>query len=555
MTLWKFGLIGILVAMLSACGGGSGGSSASGGGSGGALAGQFTLTVNTTGLASGESYQIQDSAPTLNVSQSLTVSQNGAASFSTPLYTTDNLQAVKVTVTISQQPSDGAQCVIQPTSNGPYAGDGPPVTNNRDLNVNCGKYPAVKPVAYAQIGTFPGGSTAQVIASPQVLPVFFTNSTNVGTYQTFLDQLVVSNYWASLSEYGVGKGAVESAVNAATSWPSTVTDSQVRSLITTNNAWGASLTSNTVLVLFMPAGTTYVPSTANGESGSATGEHGQITVNGVTFQFVVIPADNQNGGAPEQFRSIGWYLVGAVTNPGGGGPNIASGKGYTEFGPNPDWYVAQNTYTDLPVEDAVEVGDACGFVNAPSESDITLPSGQDLTMLWSNTAAASDTTDTYCGRKPYGVVADWAGSSAAQEVTATRFGHTFTDQALVIPPGGSASLTLTAWSLSPTIASNSNLPYFNLNTNMNDEWFYVSGSAAPVPCMSGDGGACADMPSFTLTPVQSVNDQTSGNCCSETANGDTFKLTVNMPSTSTPGLWVMYIGDQPIAVTNASTWQ
>lgn len=562
MNTWRLGLILVAAAMLSACGGG--GSSASSGTSGTALAGQFTLTVNTTGLASGESYEIQDSAQTLNVSQSMTVSQNGADTFSTLLYTTDNLQAVKVTVTISQQPSDGAQCVIQPTSNGPYAGDGPPVTNNSDLNVNCGKYPAVKPVAYAQIGTFPGASSAQVIASPKVVPVFFTGSTNVSTYETFLDQLVVSNYWAALSEYGVGKGTVESAINAATTWPATVDDAQVQNLITTNAAWGAPVDSSTVLVIFLPAGTSYMPNSGNGESSSciSTGtapmnaecaEHDQVTVNGVPVQYVVVPPDSENGGAPGQFAVVAQYLVGAVTNPGGGGPNIGSGAGYTEFSPNPDWYIGRDD------EEAVEIGHACPAF-APPESDITLPSGfPGLYMLWSNTAAASDTTYTYCGRKPYGVVADWANASAAQEVTATRFGHTFTDEALVIPPGGSASITLTAWMLSSSSGGNSE-PYFDFEGNVNSEWLYLHGTAAPEDCLPGDAtGDCVDAPSFMITPVVSANDQSTSSCnqgCDfpETANGDTFKLTVTMPATGTPGIWVAYFGDQPIAVTNANTW-
>lgn len=551
-------VVGVLAGLLSACGGG--GSGGSGGAGGPSMTGQFKLTVNTTGLASGESFIIQDSASAISVSDSMTVSQNGAASFPSTLYTEDNLQAVSVSVTITQQPADGAQCVIQPTSNGAYQGDGPPVTSNGELNVSCGKYPAVTPVAYSQEGAFPGVTSAQVIASPKVVPIFFSNSSNVGTYQTFLQQLVASEYWSALKEYGISASTMETAVNSTTSWPASVNDSQVQGLITSNNAWGAPVDSSTVLVLFMPAGSSYVPTPSSGEYGKATAEHGQVTLGSTAVQYVLVPADNQAGGAPEQFGVLAEYLIGAVTNPGGGGPNIGNSAGYVEASSNPDWSFGSDSLLGYPwyspyaqLEASREIGSACSS-NAPTESDITLPSGYNgaLPGIWSNKAAAADTSYTYCGRQPYGVVAQYPVGST---VTATRFGHTFTDTALVIPAGGSATVTLTAWSTSDKIASNNNAPYFPLANNANKDWVYISGTAAPQDCEPGDSGVCANMPTWTLTPVTSANGQTAANCCSQTANGDTFTLQVTMPSTAEPGLWVMYIGDQPIAVANAATWQ
>lgn len=557
-------VVGVLAGLLSACGGGGGGGTGGAGGASGSgnpsFTGSFKLTVNTTGLAAGESYVIQDSASAISVSDTMTVAQNGAASFASTLYTEDNQQAVAVSVSITQQPADGSECVIQPTSNGPYQGDGPPVTSNGDLNVSCGKYPAVTPVAYPQIAPLPGGSSAEVIASPQVIPIFFTNSTNVTTYQTFLQQLLASQYWGALKEYGVSAGTLETAVNASTTWPASVTDAQVRSAITSNNAWGASLNSSTVLVLFLPAGTSYVPDPANGEAGSAVAEHGQISVNSVSVQFVVAPADDESGGAPQGFGVIAKYLVNAVTNPGGGGPNIGTSAGYVEATASPDWWSGYGSILGYPwyghyidLVESRELASACSST-APAESDITLPSGftAGLPGIWSNKAAAADSAYTYCGRAPYGVVAQYPTGSTA---TATRFGHTFADTALIIPAGGSASISLTAWSASQTVASNNNEPYFPLAVNPNKDWVYISGTAAPVDCQAGDSGVCANMPSFTLTPVQSANGQTASNCCSETANGDTFTVQITMPATAEPGLWVMYVGDQPIAVANAATWQ
>lgn len=562
MNFSKSVLIVVLAGVLSACGGGG-----SAGGSG--LSGLFTLTVNTTGLPAGQSYTIQDAAPQMNLRQTMTISQNGALPFSDQLYTQSGLQPVSVDVSITQQPTDGTQCVIQQYYGAIYNGGGPPHTNNGDLNVSCGKYPAVKPVVDEQIGAFPGVAVPRVIGAPQIVPVFFTGSTNVSAYQGFLKQLVVSKYWSTLSEYGISRGTMETAINAATNWPAGVMDSQVRSIISNNNAWGAPLDANTVLVLFLPGGTTYMPTTFEGEATSATGEHGQITVNGVSVQFVVVPADNGNGGAPEQFGVLTKYLVDAVSNPGGGGPNISGSTGYVEATLNPDWWVGYGAlfgysyYQNFSdVEEVRELGSACNAL-APPESDITLPSTYlyGLPEIYSDRAAAGDSGYNYCGREPYGVAADWSSSADARTVKAVRFGQTFTDEALVISPGSSTSLMLTAWSLSPTIVSNNGAPTFDVPGNINGEWVYLTGNAVPQTCTPADtSGVCADVPAFTIIPVISANAQSAASCnnsCDfpQTTNGDTFKLTVTMPAVASSGLWVMYIGDQPIAVSNAATWQ
>jgi len=61
-----------------------------------------------------------------------------------------------------------------------------------------------------------------------------------------------------------------------------------------------------------------------------------------------------------------------------------------------------------------------------------------------------------------------------------------------------------------------------------------------------------------VTPVFQGTDPNGSNPATgavTSVNGDTYDLTVTASATAEPGMWVMYIGGQPIAVTNSNTWQ
>lgn len=533
---------------------------------------EYQLAIDVSGLNAGQSFVIAVNATGgETISLSGTVTANGTYQVPGVFYldTTPatNSSSISVSMPVTTQPADGTQCqVIAQLNNGALA-EAPTSGGTLTLPVVCGTYPASTPVANEQLVPFPG-VTAQVIAAPQVVPVFFSGSTDTNDYDTFLQQVVTSQYWSALQEYGVGNGTTDTAIAADTTWPSAVTESDIEQTIVSNNAWGAPLTSSTVLVLFLPQGTVYETSSADQTeacllpSTDNCSIRGQVTIGSTPIQFIAMQADTQNNGNL-QYPALLQHLIDAVTNPGGGAGDVAGDEGYVEASKNPDWYVGINTY--FP-ENQLEVGNAC-LAYAPVEGDLTLtgdPSTGNLTNLYlpySNKAAAANTTYDYCGRTPYGVVADWSTTTAAQSVTATRFGHTVTDEALVLAPGQSTTVKMIAWQASTLSAGQ---PYFTLMTNYNKDWYYITGTNAPVHCENGGPEQiCANAPSFSLAPVSTVtpvfqgtdpngSDPDTGAVTS--VNGDTYNLTVTASSTAEPGMWVMYVGGQPIAVTNANAW-
>ena len=560
-------LISAMALTLAACGGGGGGGSGGGGsgsGGGGSGTGSANLSINVSGLTSGGSVTVQATA-TLNSQQlsqqSVTASSNGSVSFAQPIQTHDALgNSSQVTLKITSQPGNGEQCFTGVTSVNADSSNSTWSFNPASVPVYCSS--PVKPAAYPQLGAFPGVSTATVIASPKVVPIFLSGSANENTDLTFLQQLVVSQYWSALAEYGVGNGTVESALypTAPTSLNSnSVSDAEVQSAIQANNAWGAPLDSSTVLVVFLPAGIGYIPATNSGEPYDASGDHGQVSVSGVNVQYVVVLTTS--GGT--EMQQIARYLVDAVTNPGGSGPNMGNSDGYVEMATNPDSYAGmfksnpQAGYSDLNHlgQEFIELGSACDAV-APSESDLTLPSGISLYAIWSNVDAGKEYTSGnygYC-QPGFGETVDYSASSDAQTVTATRFGHTFSDQALVVPAGGSTTVTLTAWG--QDIANGAQTAW---TLSVNPEVYYTSGAAAPVDCSPGTPNyqsalvpaACADAPAVSVSPSGST----------AVANGDTFTVTVTMSKSAEPGLWSILLSgtdggtEPPILVTNGTTWQ
>lgn len=597
-----------MCAVLAGCGGGGGttapgnGSGASGSGSSGGTStpgitwtgnkGQvlsngtteFQLVLNVQGLTTGQSFVIDaDVTGAQTISLSGTVTANGTYTVPGVFYTGVSSGTAPspnyLSVSVTTQPADGQQCqVIAQTQSeqgmpGTYLAGEQNAGGTITLPVLCSEYPAATPVADEQLVPFPG-TTAKVITTPQVEPVFFSGSTNANDYEVFLQQIVTSQYWSALQAYGVGDGTTDAPITASTTWPTPeVTESQIEQTIISNDAWGAPITNSTVLVIFLPQGTAFSPSLADQTTACLLPStdncsiRGQVTVGGTPIQFIAMPPDTQNNG-DIQYSTLLRRLIDAVTNPGGGAGDVANDQGYVEASENPDWYVGIDTYTP---HNQLEVGNAC-LADAPVESDLSLTGDQgivngltNLYLPYVNSAAKADASYTYCGRLPYGLVADWSTTPDAQTVTATRFGHPVSDEALVLAPGQSTTVKMTAWQISPTVASNGGQPYFTLPTNYNVQWYYLTGTNAPVFCQNGEpANPCANAPTFALTPVSTVTPVLAGTDPNgsnpqegaiTSVNGDTYNLTVTASSTAEPGMWVMYEGGQPIAVTNANTWQ
>lgn len=599
-------LAGALCAVLAGCGGGGGGTTAPGNGSGASGSGgvststpgitwsghegkalsngtdEYQLAIDVSGLTTGQSFTIAVNATGAETfSLTGTVTANGTYQAPGIFYdytgheSNGSAVGIHIAMPVTTQPSDGAKCQVIAQLDQPDASTGiapdtlayTPPSGTYTVPVVCSTYPAAAPTYVDEkLVPFPG-TTAKVIASPVFAPVFFSGSTDENDYEVFLQQVGVSKYWNALAEYGVGNGTTDTAIMASTTWPSTVTESQIEQTIVSNDAWGAPITSNTVLVLFLPQGTLYLTSSADETvpcllpSTDTCSIRGQVTLNGTPIQFIAMQPDTQNNGNP-QYRALAAHLINAVTNPGGGAGDVAGDEGYVEASKNPDWYVELYTNTS---QNQLQVGNACTNL-APVESDLSLTGDNavvngftDLSEPYSNTAATADTTYDYCnGRPPYGLVADWSTAADAQSVTATRFGHQVNDEALVIAPGKSATIEMAAWQTTTTLSSYGDQPYFPLKMNGNNDWYYLTGTRAPRECQNGKPYAiCADAPSFSITPVSTVAPAIQPPAPSPylLTNGDTYDLTVTASSTSEPGMWVMYIGGQPIAVTNASTWQ
>lgn len=528
--------------------------------------GEYQLAINVQGLNTGQSFTIAvNGTGGESISLSGTVTANGTYQVPGVFYNLPGGQqqpALTISMPVTTQPADGSQCqVIAQLDIGQLAEN--PTSGTLTLPVLCSTYPAATPTyANEQLAPFPG-VTPKVIAAPQVAPVFFSGSTHVNDYEVFLQQVVVSQYWSALQEYGVANGATDTPITASTTWPSGVTESDIEQTIVSNNAWGAPITSSTVLVLFLPQGTVYETSSADQTvacqlpSTDNCAIRGQVTISGTPVQFIAMQADTQNNDVI-QYPALLRHLVDAVTNPGGGAGDVAGDDGYVEASKNPDWYVGVNVYAP---HNQLEVGNACALP-APVESDLSLtgePPVNGFTQLalpYSNKAAAANTTYDYCEGRPYGVVADWSTTPDAQSVTATRFGHPVSDEALVLAPGQSTTVEMTAWQSQMLISGQ---PYFSLSVNSNQNWYYLTGTNAPVHCENGKPyQICADTPTFALTPVSTVTPVYQGGTATYTntsVNGDTYNLTVTASPTAEPGMWVMYIGGQPIAVTNANTWQ
>ncbi len=540
-------VLAVIASVLGGCGGSSG-SSASGGTTGGSGSGSSTtnLSVKVSGLNSGETVTLQAKSDN---SSSLTADANGTFYFPQNINNAGTNGATNgISVTVSTEPI-GEQCLVEAPSTG--------ITLDSTVPVVCSTPVTIS--KYATLEAFPG-SSAQVIANPKVLPVFFTGAANENTDLVFLQQLVVSQYWGALSEYGVNNGTVESALYETP--PSGLSsgkldDAQIKSALQVSaSTWGATFDTSTIIVAFLPSGTSYMPDVSQGEPENAAADHGQITVNGTAVQFVAI-----TGGSDYEWV-IAEFLIDAATNPGGGGTDMSASRGYVEMSPDPERY-GLTAYLDghssaigHPYQEYVELGSSC-FAVAPAESDLTLANGQYLEQIWSNKAAAqanASGNQGYC-QPSYGELVNYSSSSDASTVTASRFGRTFKDNALVVPAGSSTTVTVTAWG----VASDGNGGQAPWSLTVNPEVFYVSGTAAPSDCSSGTpdyrsyavASACSNAPSVSVNP----------NGSSTVSNGDMFKVTITMPSTAEPGLWSILLSgndggtEQPILVTNATTWQ
>ena len=136
-----------------------------------------------------------------------------------------------------------------------------------------------------------GGS---VVANPTLVTVTWSTDTNAATFEAMSDHLGASSYWAALnSEYGVGPttSVIADHVSITTAPPSTASDTDLKTFITTNagsgsSGWPAPTASTLYLVYTAPS--TAITFSGQNACNLYGGYHDQATANGITFPFVVV---------------------------------------------------------------------------------------------------------------------------------------------------------------------------------------------------------------------------------------------------------------------------
>ena len=573
----SFCLAALAAVSLAACGGGGGGSSTTasspGGGSTPPSAQLANCTdpnydtatyqgiapcVTVTGLTSGQSVTVSDGQATL------TETANGTYIFAGLSNASEAGAAVNPTVTFTvTATTGGATCSL--SGGGATAGQAPSATAY-DPSALCAKYPAVSP-GLPTITTKPGVTgTAQVIASPTIVPVYISTGSlatgNESNDATYLNQLVNSEEWGLLSQYGVGTATVDAAVTVNPgSWTQyhAVSPSDLSAIAQAVQSQGVTLAANTVLVIYLPPTVGVDPAGTYG-----TGYDGSVAVGSTNVPFALV-TDNSTNGQYIAADSVYWMaeaeLVNDVTN--------AGGRGYAWMSSNPDlWLGTSVTLQDTAFNaDAttVGIGTLCLSVDDASPLQATDISTGDIFPIWSqqdanagrnpcqpnadsfDTTQSNPTVTVSDSSTPLvGVVAQ--GTTA---VTGTLGGVARTDQAIVVAPGKSVTVQAQVFTTAPVqdMAASVNVVS------------YISGADTGGCSSASPGGvqpwACSSAPLLSVSAVTNVTRPSA----SGVNNGDTIEFTITASSTPFKGMYVITVmlGNEqvatPIAVTNGTTWQ
>ena len=570
MTTIKSRTLSILLAALAAvslaaCGGGGGGSSTASSPGGGTtppsaqLASCTTTTYNdavdqgvapcltVTGLASGQSVSVSDGSATL------AESSNGTFDFPTLQNGTQNGGVVPPTATFSiTATTGGAACSLS---------GGTALTTPYAVTALCSKYPAVNP-GLPKVTTMPGVSgTGQVIASPTIVPVYISTGSlatgNESNDATYLDQLVNSQEWGLLSQYGVGTATVDAAVTVNPgSWSSghTVTSADLSTILQGVQSQGITLTASSVLTVYLPVGV-YVNPVVNG----GTGYTGTVASGSTKVPFALVTDDSSNGQYIAN-SSVYWEaeadLVNVVTN--------TDGNGYAWMSANPDlWLGVSITQQNTSFEDdatTIGTGTVC-LANGGLLTATDISTG-DIVPIWSQTdanagrdpcqpvgTAVNGTTQVTLSDPSTPFVGIVAQSTTT--VTGTLGGVSRTDQAIVVAPGKSVTVqaqVFTTAAVQDMAASVGVISYIS-GIDTGNCSFQTAGGVQPI------AGLCT--PLISVSAVKNVTRPSA----SGVNNGDTIEFTVTASNTPFKGMYVIAVmlGNEqvatPLAVTNGSTWQ
>jgi hypothetical protein len=409
----------------------------------------------------------------------------------------------------------------------------------------------------------PGASgTAQVIASPTIVPVYISTGSlatgNEANDATYLNQLVNSQEWGLLGQYGVGTATVDAAVTVnpgAWSQYHAVTPSDLSTIAQDVESQGDTLSASTVLVIYLPSTVGVDPAGTYG-----TGYTGTVVSGSTNVPFALVTDDNTNGSAYSADDSVYWMaeaeLVNDVTN--------GDGNGYAWMSANPDLWLGGSAYGPIGT-DTLGVGTLCmtsgSILNGNTVTATDISTGN-IIPLWSQqdanagrdpcqpqvvTMYNSDGTQSGTQVELSDPTAPFEGVVVTQglsTVTGTLDGTTRTDQAIVVAPGQSVTVQAEVFSTQP-------IPDQQVSV---DAVSYVGQS---------DGGALssnAPSSSSPLVTVSAVKNLTRPSARGVN-NGDTIEFTVTASSTQFRGMYVLEVSTDsgpipmPIGITNGTTWQ
>ncbi len=556
-------LAALAAVSLAACGGGGGGSSTASSPGGGTtppsaqLAACTTTLYNdavdqgvapcltVTGLASGQSVSVSDGSATL------TESSNGTFDFPTLQNGTENGGVVPPSATFSiTATTGGATCSLSggTASTTPYA-----------VTALCAKYPAVSP-GLPKVTTMPGVSgTAQVIASPTIVPIYISTGSmatgNESNDAAFLSELVSSQEWGLLSQYGVGAATVDAAMTVnpgAWSQYHTVTAGDLGTIAQGVAAQGVTLTSSTVLVVYLPPTVAVAPIVSGG-----TGYTGTVTSGSTNVPFALVTDDDVNDVAYVPSSSVYWEAEAGVVND----VTNANGNGYAWMSANPDlWLGASVDYASgvdgeyASGATSIGVGTVCleadgGIMQAPDIST------GDIVSIWSQQDAdagrnpCQPNADSFDNAQPNPTVTLSDSSTpfvgvvvqGTTAVTGTIGGVSRTDQAIVVAPGKSVSVQAQVF----TTAAVQDM----------------QASVGVISYIDAEGvtsqGMQSGQPRITVSSIENLTRPSA----TGVNNGDTIEFTVTASSTPFKGMYVLTVelGSEsvatPIGVTNGTTWQ
>jgi hypothetical protein len=158
---------------------------------------------------------------------------------------------------------------------------GPPLDHGDASDV----YPAFMPT-FGQIADQGG----YVMANPIIVPITWDSDPAQAMFDTFADTIGASTYWqATTSEYGVGPAVSGTAnhVHISTAAPTTITDSELQSMVTTNagTTWPAE-TQDTIFIFFIAPTTSLEMGNSTACAEGTGGYHGQLSSSGNPYAVV-----------------------------------------------------------------------------------------------------------------------------------------------------------------------------------------------------------------------------------------------------------------------------